>query len=139
MPSRKTLQAETDANKPIPKPNLEATSPSEVYPTEVLIDKDTMKHVDASQWENSVRDKIDVQTPSRFVSNRLERTVKSKDQTKIKLLKYLLALIQWKQSLGRDKKGRLQLPRKGDDSKGKLNGVEPILLDKIRKKFAPDG
>ena len=139
MPDKKTTQAESDAAKPIPKPNLEAERPIDVYTLDELIGKETLKQISISQWETSVKDNKNVQTISRFVSKRLENVVKSKDTNKAKTLKFLLALLQWKQTLSRDKKGNLRLPGRNEEKKDSLKDIEPLVVERIKKKFVPDG
>ena len=135
--SRKQMQAETDANKPVPKPNLDAKRPQDVYTAEGLISERALRLVGIHEWQEAIEKKQSIQTPSRFVSNRVKRVVMSGDSTKIKMLKYLHLLISWKRDLIPNKRGggyKLS-PKPKDDA---LKDNDGLVRDAIKSKFAPE-
>ena len=127
-----------DAAKPRPPPNLEAQSSQDIYPLSVLIGDDVLRQVHVQKWQDADRDRQNVQTSSLFVSNRINKVVKTKDTTKIKTLRYLLALIQFKQSLKKSPKNPYRVPNKTEEQQHPVD-AEPGVYEAINKKFAPGG
>lgn len=100
MPTREEMQADINQNKPIPKPNLVAELPEEVYPIEQLVGgTNVLRNMNVQQLMDKVNAGEDVRTKSLFVSNRLRAVVKSNDVKKVKTLKYLLLLLEWYKGL----------------------------------------
>ncbi|KAL6713194.1 DNA-directed RNA polymerase I subunit rpa49 [Lecanora helva] len=99
MPTREQMQADIDEGKPRPKPNLQATTPAEVYPIEQLVGgANTLANMGVKDWIDKVQDGKGVELKSRFVARRLAVNVQRGDVKKLKVLRYLLLLIEW--SLG---------------------------------------
>jgi DNA-directed RNA polymerase I subunit RPA49 len=95
MPSREDMQKEADEAKPIPKPNLEAKTPAEVYPLELLVGSVALRNLGVQDWIDQVEAEEEIITKSKFVSGRLARVVKTGDVKLVKALKYLLLLLEW--------------------------------------------
>lgn len=145
MPSREALQASVNDAKPRPKANLSATTPKEVYPLDVLIVKEELKHLPVNQWIEAVENKTDIQTRSRFVARRLQplaREPKSKDpkepeSERLKALRYLQILVDL-YAVGKPATGggRRLPPR--ELLKAKL-GVGDALVSGVVRRFADGG
>lgn len=132
--TREQLQAASEESKPRPKANLQAETPEDVYPVEVLIGTDTLKIIMVKEWEDAVRALEPVTTKSRFVSQRLNKVAASGDIKKLKILRYLLLLLDFLFALKPAGKGSRKLPER--DDLRKATNVQDFLIDTVRKRFA---
>ncbi|EAW12536.1 DNA-directed RNA polymerase I subunit RPA49 [Aspergillus clavatus NRRL 1] len=103
------VQAQVQANKPIPVANLDATHPSDVYPIDVLVPNGlaTLRQLPGiKEWVDTVAAGLPVSTTSRYVSRRVEAVVKSGNTTHVQLLRFILLLLEFARCLraGRDPK-----------------------------------
>lgn len=99
MPSRQDLQTAVDDSKPRPKPNLAAETPAEVYTIDQLVGPGVLRQMTVKEWQDAVENKEDILTKSRFVSHRIQSVLSSGDVRRLKTLKYLLLLLEWKDAL----------------------------------------
>lgn len=112
MPTREEMQAEIDEGKPCPKPNMQASTPAEVYPLEQLVGGvNVLGAMGVKDWIDTTRAGGDVQVKSRFVAKRLPAMVQSDDVKKVKALRYLLLLIEWFVGLKPGAKHGKRLPK----------------------------
>ncbi len=119
MPTREQMQADIDENKPIPKPNLAAETPAEVYPVEQLVGgTDILKNMHVQQLIKRMKAGEDIQTRSLFVSNRLRAVVQSDDVKRVKTLRYLQLLLEWHKGLKPGSRGVRKVPK--DEEMGPL-------------------
>src|SRR5690606_30793481 len=83
--SQKSAQAEIQAAKPLPQPNLSATNPAQAYPLETLVPKgmSTLRQMPISEWERALAAGEAIQTSSRFVSNRIRAATRSGDKMQL--------------------------------------------------------
>lgn len=103
------VQAQVQANKPIPQANLDATHPADVYPIDVLVPNGlvTLRQLPGvKEWADTVSAGLPVATTSRYVSRRVEAVVKSGNTTHLQILRFILLLLEFARSLrsGRDPK-----------------------------------
>ena len=139
MPTREQMQADIDENKPIPKPNFAAETPAEVYPVEQLVGgTNVLRDINVKDLISKVKAGEDVQTKSRFVSNRLRFIVQSGDVKKVRILKYLQLLLEWYKCLKLGAKGGRKVPK--DEDMGPL--METYGSEAVRgigRRFADRG
>ncbi|KAF2142957.1 uncharacterized protein K452DRAFT_248606 [Aplosporella prunicola CBS 121167] len=134
MPTREALQAAVDEGKPRPRANLEATTPADVYTPESLIGLENMRLIEIKSWLDAAENREDVQTQSRFVAHRLMNIASQKDVKKVKVLKYILLLIDFMSALKPGRNGSKKLPQRDDlEKKTHTSGA---LLDSVRRRFA---
>ena len=115
MRTREEMQIEIDGGKPCPKPNLQASTPAEVYPLEQLMGgPNTLPAMGVKEWVDKVRSGTDVQLKSRCVARKLATTVQSGDVKKLKIMRYLLLLIEWFIGLKPGPNSSKKVPRKED-------------------------
>lgn len=115
MPTREQMQADIDENKPIPKPNLAAEMPAEVYVVDQLVgDLNVLRDMNVQELIDRVNAGEDVQTKSRFVSNRLRAVVQSNDIKRVRTLRYLQLLLEWYKGLKVGSKGTKKVPKDED-------------------------
>lgn len=126
-PSKEDLQALADDAKPRPNPHLDATRPEDVYPIEGLVGgRDTLRGMHVREWETTVARGEEVFTRSRFVSARIGAAAKAGDVRGLKVLRYLLLLLEWYRAL---------VPNEG--KKGMARGVYRVLqMEKLQTKLA---
>lgn len=141
MPTRAEMQQEADAAKPRPKPDLSATSLEAVYPVALLVGADELQLVDVTGWEQAVAGKMPVRTRSRFVSERIVRTVGEGGVEKLKALRFLLGLVDYHQALVKSGGGGRAGATKKVLEAGKLRevlGMEGALASRINGRFSTD-
>ena len=139
MPTREEMQAEIDETKPRPKPNTQAETPAEVYPVEELVGGvEVLKAVGVKEWIDKVKAGEDVQTKSLFVARRLRATVQSGDVRKLKILKYLLLLVEWFKSLKPGARGGRRVP-KLEDLPDLVAGWGSDIANSVSRRFAEGG
>lgn len=126
-PSKEDLQALADDAKPRPKPHLDATRPEDVYPIEELVGgMDALRGMHVREWETAVARGEEVFTRSRFVSSRIGAAAKAGDVRGLKVLRYLLLLLEWYRAL---------VPNQG--KRGMARGVYHVLhMEKLQTKLA---
>ena len=139
MPSREDLQAAVDEGKPRPKPNLEAQTPAEVYTVEGLVELEILKQLVVREWQDKVNKNEDVKTTSRFVSERLVKTVKTEDVKRLKALRYLLLLMDWSTCLRAGARNSKKLPGRDDVKKAVGSEVGDGILESVMRRFTMDG
>lgn len=139
MPTREQMQADIDESKPIPKPNLAAETPAEVYPVEQLVGgQNVLRNMNVQELMDKVKAGEDVQTKSLFVSRRLVAVVQGDDVKRVRTLKYLLLLLEWYKCLKGGHKGGKKVPR--DEEMGPLmeqHGSE--VVRGLGRRFADQG
>ena len=139
MPTREQMQADINENKPIPKPNLAAETPAEVYPVEQLVGgTNILRDMQVQQLMKRMKAGEDVQTRSLFVSNRLRAVVQSDDVKRVKTLRYLQLLLEWYKGLKVGLRGARKVPK--DEEMGPL--IEQYGSEVVRgvgRRFAERG
>ncbi|KAH7059089.1 RNA polymerase I associated factor, A49-like protein [Macrophomina phaseolina] len=133
MPTREALQAAVDENKPRPKANLEATTPAEVYTPEELIGNESMRLLDVKSWIDAAAKKEDIQLTSMFVARRIEELALKRDVKKLKVMKYMLLLIDFLAALRSGRNGAKRLPKR--EELEKKTNASGSLLEGVRRKF----
>ncbi|KAI9677422.1 MAG: DNA-directed RNA polymerase I subunit rpa49 [Caeruleum heppii] len=134
MASKEELQAATDEAKPRPKPNLAAQTPAEVYPLETLVGRDELRALTVKEWQDAAEAGNPITTKSRFVSERLQRVATSGDVRKLKVLRYLLLLLDFYRALKSAQRGGKKLPPR-EELKEAVEASE-FLLEGVKRKFA---
>ena len=93
-------KAQIDAARPIPKPNMEAKTPAEVYTIQTLTGGDeVLAKIKVKTWMDALGNGEDLMLRSRFVSNRCLSIAQSGDTARMRLLRYTYLLICWYRSL----------------------------------------
>lgn len=158
------VQAEVQAAKPLPTPDLTAAHPTDVYPIETLVPggHSTLRQLTGiDEWTQQVEAGLGVVTGSRYVSNRVVAVTQSGNSTQIQVLRFIQLLLEFTRSLkgmGRDKgagPGSKKLPPRDDlrkilsstsgakvgkdeeDSNTEL--LPDAVVDAVRRRFAPQG
>ncbi|EEH16590.1 hypothetical protein PABG_06677 [Paracoccidioides brasiliensis Pb03] len=164
---QKTAQAEIQAVKPLPQPNLSATHPSDVYAIETLVPNGlaTLRTMHVKDWQDAIEAGEPVLSSSRFVAHRVEHVVRSRNKTMLQLLRFIMILIELSRSLKPSRGAgpatpgaagtKKLLPR--EDLRRILSGIPPSkgaaaaptdprtpllpdsFLDALRRKFVPQG
>ncbi|EGD92548.1 hypothetical protein TESG_00121 [Trichophyton tonsurans CBS 112818] len=154
--AERSAQAEIQASKPLPQPNLSATQPADVYSIESLVPSGllTLRKIPVQDWQAAVAASEGITTSSRFVANRVEAAVQSGDKTVVQLLRFILILIELSRSLKRSSGGGRGLdsrklpPREDlrrilstavDSETNTTPTITDSFLDSIRRKFVPQG
>lgn len=139
MATRDELQSVANDAKPRPKANLDAVNPEGVYTIEELIGTDTFSSIAIKDWQDAVKAGRPIETISRFVSNRLQSMgVRTDSVQKLRLLRYLLYLIEFKNMLvTKGMKGKM-LP-KFEAGKPPAHEIPPAVFGQMKRKFAQNG
>lgn len=160
------VQAEVQAAKPLPTPDLSAAHPSDVYTLEVLVPggHSTLRQLTGvDEWKQQVDAGLEVTTGSRFVANRVVAVAEAGNSTQLQVLRFIQMLLEFARSLksmGRDKgsgPGSKRLPPRDDlrrilssttgaSAKGSKDATETSdnllpdsVVDAVRRRFAPSG
>ncbi|KAJ5833296.1 hypothetical protein N7474_001607 [Penicillium riverlandense] len=162
------LQAEVQAAKPLPTPDLTAAHPSDVYPLETLVPNghSTLRQLtQIEEWQEHAEQGRAISTVSRFVSNRIGPVVQSGNITQLQVLRLIQLLVEFGRCLksgGRDAKGSAapgskRLPPREDlrrilsSTTGAAKGgkqstdtapqdlLPDSVIDAVRRRFAPTG
>lgn len=110
--TREDMQNEVDQAKPIPKPNLNAETPADVYPIEQLVGLLALGKLRVQDWIDKVGAGEMITTKSRFVTRRVDQVVNKGNVQLLKALKYLLLLLEWYVCLKATHKGGMKVPKK---------------------------
>jgi len=138
MSTREQLAAQADAAKPRPKANMAATDIKDVYTVDSLIGLDIFKIVPVIDWQTSIDNKEPVTgLHSRYVAERIEKVAAAGGVQKLKILRYLLCLLDLHRSLKPTRGGRL-LPKK-EDMRAAFGNVPNAVIEDIRRKFSDAG
>lgn len=159
------VQAEVQAAKPLPTPDLSAAHPSDVYPLETLVPggQSTLRQLNGvDEWKQQVDAGLEVTTGSRFVANRVVAVAQADNSTQLqvlRLIQMLLELARSLKSMSRDKgsgPGSKRLPSRDDlrrilssttgttakgkdDSESSEDLLPDSVVDSVRRRFAPSG
>ena len=134
MATREELQAAVDEAKPRPQANLQARTPADVYPVETLIGEDVLRDLKVKHWQ----DAPELQTTSLYVAKRFTKVKDTGDVKKLKVLRFLLLLIDWYQALKTGPHGVRKLQKREEVRNAVGRDVEGWIIDAVNKKFAPD-
>lgn len=162
------VQAEVQAAKPVPTPDLTAAHPSDVYPIDTLVPggESTLRQLNGvEEWKSQVDNGLNVTTGSRYVANRVVAVASSGNTTQLQILRLIQLLLELTRSLkgmSRDKgagPGSKRLPprdelrrilsstsgaapKAGKDeetSESSADLVPDSVVDAVRRRFAPTG
>jgi DNA-directed RNA polymerase I subunit RPA49 len=136
MPTREEVVTAIEDSKPKPRANLDAAHPALVYPIERLVGLQVLQSINVDDWIQKVKDQEGVTTRSRYVSRRLQSIAQSGDLSKLKVLRYMLMLIDFFQLLkpvGVSSTKPRKLP-KMEVIKEKLN-VSSQMIDGLMARF----
>ncbi|KAI9826649.1 MAG: DNA-directed RNA polymerase I subunit rpa49 [Thelocarpon impressellum] len=136
MASREELQAVTDEAKPRPKANLEARKPEDVYPVKTLVSNEELRAVPVKEWQDAATANTPIKMKSRFVSRRLHRLASSGDVKTLRLLRYLLLLLDFLTAL-KPVKGGKKVP--APDVLRQALGVPDSLIEAVRRRYSEGG
>ncbi|KAE8146015.1 A49-like RNA polymerase I associated factor-domain-containing protein [Aspergillus avenaceus] len=148
-----SVQAQVQANKPIPQANLDASHPSDVYPLDVLVPGglSTLQQLPGiTEWQETVHSGQAVSTTSRYVSRRVEAVVNSTNTTQLQVLRFIFLLLELARGLRPGKeRGSKRLPPREElrrilssptGAKNDTTEALPVpVIDAVRRKFAPQG
>ncbi|KAG9512046.1 RNA polymerase I associated factor, A49-like protein, partial [Aureobasidium melanogenum] len=133
MPAKQAQQEEILANKPIPKPNLNATEVENVYPIGMLIPAADMRNLTVKEWQDSNGE--DLKLSSRYVAHRVSAIAVRDDVQRLKALKYLMLLIEFNLALKPAGKAGKKVPQK-DQLRSKLQDWPETLIESVRRRFS---
>ncbi|RAH76372.1 hypothetical protein BO86DRAFT_459918 [Aspergillus japonicus CBS 114.51] len=151
------VQAQVQANKPIPTPHLDASHPGEVYPLAELVPngESTLRQLPGVQeWLATASAGEPVVTTSRYVSRRVDAVIQSGNTTHLQILRFILLLLELNRHLKRDPKGAgpgsKRLPPRDELRTILAGGTSPTtattsaaesiadpIIDAVRRRFAP--
>ncbi|KAJ5647487.1 hypothetical protein N7490_003859 [Penicillium lividum] len=156
------VQAEVQAAKPLPTPNLTAAHPLDFYPIETLVPggQSTLRQLTGiEEWKQQVEAGLAITTGSRYVASRVEAVVLSGNQEKLQVLRFIQLLLEFARALksGRSAagagRGSKKLPPrdelrkilsstsgvKTDEEDSSVELLPDSVLDALRRRFAPSG
>jgi DNA-directed RNA polymerase I subunit RPA49 len=135
LATRDELAAEAEAGKPRPKANLTATDIKDVYTINNLIGTDILKAVPILEWQQVLKEGKEIVVNSQYVAGRIQKVSSVPD--KLKILRYMLLLIEIYQGLKRNKHGKM-LPRR-EQMKEIAGGMPEPVIENARRHFSTDG
>jgi len=138
LPVRDEQQGSILAAKPIPKANLDASTVEDVYPLSRLVPPVDVRTLAVKDWQDAVKQGLEVKLGSRFVANRLQAVVAREDVQTLKALKYLLLLLDFYGALGSGRGAGKKVPMK-DKLREKLAAWPENMVENVRRRFAEGG
>lgn len=139
MPTKEERQAAVDEAKPRPNPHLNTDKPENVYPLDELIPEDVMMALYVKDWTDAAEKNEAVQTHSRYVAHRLHALAVKKDIRRLKILRYILALVDFNAACTLMRGGGRKLPKDRSVLKNSVKDVADAVLGEIRRKFSEKG
>lgn len=145
MSTQQELAEVAAAAKPRPVANMDAEDINDVYTADNLLGKDIQKAIPILDWRQAISKREEVLTNSRYVAHRLQAVgtpssgVQASEATsiaKLKLLRYLLALVEIHNSLKPGRDGS-RLPAR--ESLRNLAGMPDQVIDSIKRRFSTAG
>lgn len=137
MASRDQLAAEADASKPRPKANLGATDIKDVYTIDNLIGLEILKIVPVLDWQQAIKAKKEIIVKSEYVANRIQKV--SSNPEKLRILRYLLLLIDLHISSKPQRSSRSKSLPKRDEMKKIAGGMPEAVIEHVRRDFSTNG
>ena len=137
MATLEELQHEADASKPRPKANLNATDIKDVYTHDNLLGVDMMKHIPVMDWTQSIKDQKEIIVSSRHVARRIQKEASNIEN--LKLLRYMLLLIDFYNAARASSRGRSLFLPKRDVLKAALNGMPEVVVESVKRRFTEAG
>jgi DNA-directed RNA polymerase I subunit RPA49 len=139
MATREDLQAALDSARPVPRGNFDAKEIQDVYVPRQIIGADILNAIPVLDWQEKVRNLEDVQVPSRFVANRINRVAGSDDMQRLKLLRYLLwVIVFWVTTTQGRERGTKRIANR-EKLRRDLAGAPEMVIENIRRKFSDSG
>jgi DNA-directed RNA polymerase I subunit RPA49 len=136
MATRDELSAAVDDAKPRPKANLAAEDVKDVYTVNDLIGREIMKLLPVKEWQDTIKANREIITKSKYVAHRLQRA--AGDIQKLKVLRYLLCVLEFFGSARPKGRGMRVLPQK-EKLRAAIAGVPDPVVEQIRRKFSVNG
>ena len=129
---KEDMQAEVDAARPIPRPNLAATRPEDVYTVESLVGgADVLARIPVKDWMDELaKPDGNVQVRSKFVSQKIATLCEKGDVKMVRVLRYTYMLIMWWKCL-RPGKG----PRSGKTTPRLERSPQPQTNEAVLAEF----
>ncbi|KAI9837385.1 MAG: DNA-directed RNA polymerase I subunit rpa49 [Sclerophora amabilis] len=135
MATREELQAATDEKKPRPAANLEALNPEDVYSVETLVGEEELRVLQVKEWLSAVEEQEAITTKSLYVSRRIQKIAASGDVKKLKVLRYLLLLLEFHSCLKSSRsKSEKKVPQR--DDLRKVLEVSDFLIESVLRRFS---
>ena len=138
LPVKEEQQESILESKPIPTPDLTAEKLEDVYDLKKLVPPGEMRNLAVKEWQDAVNAGQEVQLSSRFVAKRLRAVVSTEDVQKLKILKYLLLLLDFNSALQVGRGGGKKVPAK-DKIMVKMSGWSEAMVESVRRRFAEGG
>ncbi len=140
--ARQEQLAAAEAAKPRPRANLAASRAADVYAVDELVGggRAALQALGVRDWLDAAAAGRPVTVRSRYVGRRLARLAQARDEAKLKLLRYVLLLLDVYAALkpagtgGGGNKASKRLPER--EQLRRATGVQDFLLEGVRKKFA---
>ncbi|KAI9661990.1 MAG: DNA-directed RNA polymerase I subunit rpa49 [Alyxoria varia] len=139
-PTRADVQAEADAAKPRPPHNPSATTLEDAYNVSDIVGQDILEKVKVKPWVDAVEAGESIQTSSIYASHRIQDLVFDHEIKKLKVIKYILLLMElWKAGKpGRD--GGRKLEKRSTIMQNMTQyGVDEPLAAEIKDRFCNGG
>jgi DNA-directed RNA polymerase I subunit RPA49 len=137
MATREELAAEAAASKPRPKANLDATDIKDVYTVNNLIGLDILKAVPVFEWQQTIKGNKEIIVSSEYVAHRITKVASSTE--KLKILRYLLLLIELHKGCKSKGSNKPKLLPKRDEMKKIAGGMPEPVLESARRQFSQNG
>ncbi|RCI15889.1 hypothetical protein L249_3009 [Ophiocordyceps polyrhachis-furcata BCC 54312] len=137
MATVEQLKAASEMSRPVPRPNLEAKKVEDAYDVGTMIGTDILNLVPIAEWQEKVRAGEAVETPSRFVSARLNKFAADDSLTeKLRILRYLeLALRFYNCTKKQGRQVGRQLPPRAELRQA-LSPAPEAVVENLRRKFS---
>ena len=138
LPTREERQAAIDDAKPRPTADLDAQQPQDVYLFQQLIPESLLRSLEVHDWIQKAKNNVAIVTHSRYVARRVHDLASAKEMAKLRALRYILTMIDFKAACSPTKNGGFKLPKDREILQKKVDAPSAII-DDIRQKFSEKG
>lgn len=141
MATLEELQAAVDLARPVPKGNYEAADIEDVYDPEEIIGADILHAIPIMDWQTKARNQEEIQVPSRFVANRINRVAANEHAVqRLRILRYMLfLLVFWVSTSSGKGRGAGKKIAKREKLRELMEPAPDSVIESIRRKFSDNG
>lgn len=133
-PTREMMQAANDETKPRPKINIDAKELEDAYHESEIFGDQVLAALKVKPWVDAVNEDQAVEVSSKYVAHRLATFVREDEIKRLKMLKYVLLLVNFMAATQKGRVGKERRIPKRDELMEKLGESESVV-EIVKQRF----